>query len=106
MDRPVEKLLYSRRETAEALSLSIRSVDYLITTDRLPTRRIGTKILIPADAVRRFARQDHPEVLRVAPSHTPSNIPTRGPFVHSPGKRFEPCGESDIGNGEMDAKQG
>ena len=35
MDHLVEKLLYSRRDTAEALSLSVRSVDYLITTRRL-----------------------------------------------------------------------
>src|SRR5947208_13706303 len=60
MDRSVEKLLYSRRDTAEALSLSIRSIDYIITTGRLPTRRVGGKILIPASAVRRFAREDHP----------------------------------------------
>jgi hypothetical protein len=64
MDHLVEKLLYSRRDTAEALSLSVRSVDYLITTRRLPTRRIGGKILIPASAVRRFAREDHPEFVR------------------------------------------
>jgi hypothetical protein len=64
MDRPVEKLLYSRRDTAEALSLSIRSIDYLITTGRLQARRIGGKILIPASAVRRFAREDHPASVR------------------------------------------
>jgi hypothetical protein len=29
MDHRIEKLLYSRRDTAEALCLSIRSVDYL-----------------------------------------------------------------------------
>jgi hypothetical protein len=29
MDRSVEKLLYFRRDTAEALSLNIRSIDYL-----------------------------------------------------------------------------
>ena len=58
MDRSVEKLLYSRRDTAEALSLSIRSIDYLITTGRLTARRVGGKILIPASAVRRFARED------------------------------------------------
>jgi hypothetical protein len=60
MDRPVEKLLYSRRDTAEALSLSIRSIDYLITTGRLPARRMG----VNASAVRRFAREDHPETVR------------------------------------------
>jgi Helix-turn-helix domain len=64
MNRSVEKLLYSRRDTAEALSLSIRSVDYLITTGRLTARRVGGKILIPASAVRRFAREDHPDSVR------------------------------------------
>jgi hypothetical protein len=38
MDRFVEKLPYSRRDTAEALSLSIRSIDYLMTTGRLTAR--------------------------------------------------------------------
>ena len=64
MDRSVEKLLYSRRDTAEALSLSIRSIDYLITTGRLTARRVGGKILIPASAIRRFAREDHPDSVR------------------------------------------
>lgn len=64
MDRSVEKLLYSRRDTAEALSLSIRSIDYLITTGRLTARRVGGKILIPASAVRRFAKEDHPDSVR------------------------------------------
>ena len=64
MDRSVEKLLYSRRDTAEALSLSIRSIDYLITTGRLTARRVGGKILIPASAVRCFAREDHPDSVR------------------------------------------
>lgn len=51
MDHSVAKLLYSRRDTAEAISLSIRSVDYLITTGRLSTRRIGGKILAHVFAV-------------------------------------------------------
>jgi Helix-turn-helix domain len=73
MDRPVEKLLYSRRDTADALSLSIRSIDYLITTGRLPARRVGGKILIPASAVRRFAREDHPDAVRS--SRPSSSVP-------------------------------
>ncbi len=64
MEHTVEKLLYSRRDAAEALSLSVRSVDYLITTGRLTCRKVGGKILIPAGAVRRFAREDHPEPVR------------------------------------------
>ena len=75
MEQSVEKLLYSRRDTAEALCLSIRSVDYLITTGRLSTRRIGGKILIPASAVRRFAREDHPESVRAAGVRTAADLP-------------------------------
>ena len=74
MDHSVEKLLYSRRDTAEALCLSIRSIDYLITTGRLSTRRIGGKILIPTSAVRRFAREDHPESVRATGVPTPSDV--------------------------------
>ncbi len=66
MEHTVEKLLYSRRDAAEALSLSVRSVDYLITTGRLTCRKVGGKILIPAGALRRFAREDHPEHVRSA----------------------------------------
>jgi hypothetical protein len=64
MTQKIEKLLYSRQNAAEALSLSVRSIDYLITTRRLPMRRVGGKVMIPASAVRRFAREDHPERVR------------------------------------------
>ena len=64
MDRKIEKLLYSKRDAAEALSLSVRSIDYLITTRRLPMRRVGGKVMIPATALRRFAREYHPERVR------------------------------------------
>jgi hypothetical protein len=74
MDQSVEKLLYSRRDTAEALSLSVRSVDYLITAGRLPMRRVGGKILIPAGAVRRFAREDHPESVRAPGVRASSDV--------------------------------
>ncbi len=74
MSHPVEKLLYSRRDAAEALSLSIRSVDYLITTGRLSTRRVGGKLLIPAGTLRRFAREDHPDHLRSPKSRAGSPV--------------------------------
>ncbi len=60
----VEKLLYTRDEAAYALSLSVRSIDYLIANKKLTFRRIGKKVLIPADEVRRFARADHPDSVR------------------------------------------
>jgi excisionase family DNA binding protein len=63
-DATVEKLLYSRKDAAQALSISIRSLDYLISNGQLPTRRIGKKVLVPAAALRQFARGDHPDTLR------------------------------------------
>lgn len=67
MDRPVQKLLYSRHDAAHALSLSVRSIDYLICTGRLPTRRVGGKILIHESEIRRFAKTDHPGFVRIPP---------------------------------------
>ncbi len=52
MENTVAKLLYSRADTAFALSISIRSVDYLISVGKLTTRRIGEKTLIPVSDVR------------------------------------------------------
>ncbi len=58
---PKDKLLVSRGEVAHLLSISERSVDYLVATRRLSARRIGTRVLIPMEEVRRFSRSDHPE---------------------------------------------
>jgi hypothetical protein len=41
--------------------LSQRALDYLIATRRLPTRRIGGRVLIPVSELRKYARTDHPE---------------------------------------------
>lgn len=95
MDQSVEKLLYSRRDTAEALCLSIRSVDYLITTGRLATRRIGGKILIPASTVRRFARGDHPESVRAAGADTSNRAKTNRQPSDASLSRFEPRSETN-----------
>jgi Helix-turn-helix domain len=70
MEQAIEKLLYSRREAAAALSLSIRSVDYLISSGQLTTRRIGRKILIPVIELRKFARTDHPKMIRNSAQRT------------------------------------
>ena len=54
-----EKVLYTKREAAELLSISIRSLDYLITSRQLPTRRIGRRVLVHRNAIERFAQTDH-----------------------------------------------
>jgi excisionase family DNA binding protein len=61
--RSETKLLLSRFEAAEMLSISPRAVDYLIANNELCTRRIGSRVLIPVQALRAFARSDHPQRL-------------------------------------------
>ena len=55
----VEKLLYDRKGAAQALSISVRSVDYFLSRRAFRTRRIGKKVLIPASELKRFAAADH-----------------------------------------------
>jgi hypothetical protein len=49
------------REYIVSPGLSQRALDYLIATRRLPTRRIGGRVLIPVSELRKYARTDHPE---------------------------------------------
>jgi len=54
-----EKVLYTKREAAQMLSISVRSLDYLIVSRQLAARRIGRRVLIHRDAIEQFARLDH-----------------------------------------------
>ena len=58
---PEARLLVSREEAAEILSLSVRSIDYLLASKELPFRKIGTRTMIPSSALQSFARSNHPE---------------------------------------------
>ena len=60
---PTTQMLYSRKQVAYQLGLSLRSVDYLIARKALTTRRIGKKVLVPHGELVRFSRQDHPEAI-------------------------------------------
>jgi len=53
------RILYDRKNAALMLSISIRSLDYLIAGKLLTTRRIGKKVLIPHGELVRFSRADH-----------------------------------------------
>jgi len=99
----VEKLLYSRRDAAEALSLSIRSVDYLITAGRLATRRVGGKILIPASAVRRFAREDHPDSVRTLAQRASGQKRENLESPEATSRCFQPQSENPEGSAQLRA---
>ncbi|HEY0797027.1 MAG TPA: helix-turn-helix domain-containing protein [Acidisarcina sp.] len=58
---PENKILVSREEASQMLSISQRALDYLVATKRLTARRIGGRVLIPVSDLRQYARFDHPE---------------------------------------------
>ena len=55
----IEKVLYTKREAAQLLSISLRSLDYLIVSQQLPARRIGRRVLLHRESIEKFARRDH-----------------------------------------------
>jgi hypothetical protein len=50
-----QKLLYTKRETAEMLSLSLRMIDNLIARDQLQVRRFGKRVLVIGASLKRLA---------------------------------------------------
>lgn len=64
MTAPIEKLLYTRKEAAEALSISTSTLDVLIGEGRIRFRRIGRLVRIPRQELLRLTRED---VLHVWP---------------------------------------
>jgi hypothetical protein len=55
-----DRILVGRREAARMLSISQRSLDYLVAKRQLNVRRIGARVLIPINELKRYARADHP----------------------------------------------
>jgi excisionase family DNA binding protein len=49
------KLLYSRKEAAQLLSVSLRSLDSLILRLELPVKRVGRRVLISRQSLEKFA---------------------------------------------------
>ena len=56
---PDQRLLIDRRNAAQYLSISQRSLDYLLAHGGLNVRRIGSRVLIPLSELQRYARIDH-----------------------------------------------
>jgi excisionase family DNA binding protein len=54
---PFEKFFYGRKEAACALAISVRKIDYLVRDHKLRTRRIGRRVVIPSEDVRRLAAE-------------------------------------------------
>lgn len=52
--RVMDRLLYSKRNAAELLSVSLRKLDSLIATNQIQTMRIGKRVLISREALENF----------------------------------------------------
>ena len=50
-----EQILLSKRQAAQSLSISIRTLDKLIFTKKLPVNKIGRRVLISRASMERFA---------------------------------------------------
>jgi len=50
-----QRILYSRQEAADKLSISLRNLGYLIAKDEIKVRRIGGRTLISHKELERFA---------------------------------------------------
>jgi excisionase family DNA binding protein len=57
----MSEIFLTREETAETLRLSLRTVDNLIVRGELAVRRVGRRVLIHTDEVRRFAEPKPPK---------------------------------------------
>jgi hypothetical protein len=55
------RLLYDRKEAARMLSISIRTLDYLIAAKQFDIRRLGRKVMILHGSLSRFAQGNHYE---------------------------------------------
>ena len=55
----VPQFLLSRRQAAQSLSISLRTLDYLIASGKLTMRRIGRRVLIEPAELERFSRRSH-----------------------------------------------
>jgi excisionase family DNA binding protein len=53
------KLLFSQREAAGILGISVRTLQNLIGSKQIPVRRIGRRVLIHRKDLEMFARRDH-----------------------------------------------
>jgi excisionase family DNA binding protein len=54
----MEKLLLSKREAAEALGCSVRTIENMVARKQLASRRLGKRRMIPCAAVAQLAKRD------------------------------------------------
>jgi excisionase family DNA binding protein len=69
-----DQMAYKRSEAADALRVSLRTVDYLLAQGALRGRRIGRRVVIPRAEIDRLLRRDTPIEHGAAPAATTSGV--------------------------------
>jgi excisionase family DNA binding protein len=54
----MEKLLMSKKEAAEVLGVSVRTIENMIARKQLVSRRLGKRRMIPCAALTQLAKRD------------------------------------------------
>jgi excisionase family DNA binding protein len=54
-NEPLTPLLVNRETAASLLAVSLRTIDYLITAGKLPTKKMGRRTLVPYVSLAEFA---------------------------------------------------
>jgi len=58
-----DKILLRRRDAADALGISVRGLDYLISEGKIRVRRLGKRVLVPRAELERFAAKDQGSIV-------------------------------------------
>ncbi|MCU1299723.1 MAG: hypothetical protein JWQ87_7 [Candidatus Sulfotelmatobacter sp.] len=58
------KFLFSSKEAAYSLAVSARTIENLKKRGDLETKRIGKRVLITRESLRRYAAGNHPEATK------------------------------------------
>jgi excisionase family DNA binding protein len=56
----MENILLSKKSAASLLSISVRTLENLVSAKELEVKRIGRRVVISRLALEDFARRDHP----------------------------------------------
>jgi excisionase family DNA binding protein len=54
----MDRILYSQKEAAQQLSVSVSTVEQLIAQGEIQIRRLGRRVLIPRSELEKLARRD------------------------------------------------
>ena len=85
------RILYDRKAAARQLSISVRSLDYLISQKKIVARRLGKKVMVTHAELVRFAGSNHYDPMTPARKKLSKNrVGKKVMVTHAEQVRFDP----------------